>query len=173
MKYDGKGFSEENVENELPTSYREFYCNNTPTSHPTDRISMKHKQLCNIQSTQLCVLLLFITRYLRFCFIFDIEGPHLLINWTKCFNMFQKMKQFESTSVSQCDTITFMQTCPRSGSSGPLTAPKILWCDGARTVIVWKIVQCLMFKFVFVSVTFESPTKLTSVLIQRCQLMLK
>ena len=51
MKYDGKGFSEENVENELPTSYREFYCNNTPTSHPTDRISMKHKQLCNIQST--------------------------------------------------------------------------------------------------------------------------
>ena len=136
MKYDGKGFSEENVENELPTSYREFYCNNTPTSHPTDRISMKHKQLCNIQSTQLCVLLLFITQYLRFGFIFDIKGPHLLINWTK--GHLQYVSKIEITRINI--SITFIQTCPRSGSSGPLTAPKILWCDGARTVIVWKIV---------------------------------
>ena len=51
--------------------------------------------------------------------------------------------------------------------------------DRPQDIVVWWgsdcycLENCLMFKFVFVSVRFESPTKLTSVLIQRCQLMLK
>ena len=44
-----------------------------------------------------------------------------------------------SITIGLSISISIILTCPRRGSSGPLTAPKTLWCDGAWTVIVWKV----------------------------------
>ena len=76
------------------------------------------------------------------------ELIYIFIHHSK--NMLSRTSEMKRIRISLSITlglsisISIILTCPSRGSSGPLTAPKTLWCDGAWTVIVWKVFTFLM-----------------------------
>ena len=75
-----------------------------------------------------------------FSCVLDVKGAYLYIYPPQQKHAFQNFwNETNQDRPQHQHRIRIILTCPSRGSSGPLTAPKTLWCDGAWTVIVWKV----------------------------------